>query len=157
MVCVQSQGFCEVIWCRNTLFPLFPFWGFLPGTWVKAQDSQVRWVELLIWGFGKVPIQCVYRWQWSGLVNVSLYLSKWPGGTLMCGKSTVIHRITAGSWCHQSMLWPLKCTRDSVYRTELNDSSFSCTTWEVWHPTEWLYFFSIPAKVLVMLWSVVYM
>lgn len=68
MVCVQSQSFHGVVWCRSTLFPMLPSWGFLPGTWVK----------FLIWGSGKVPFDVCLG---DRLERVKLYLSKWPDGT----------------------------------------------------------------------------
>lgn len=128
MVCVQSQGFHGVVWCRSTLFPVLPSWGFLPGTWVEVP-------YLGVWKGPRLMCAWVTGWcVWSSICPSDLM-------GLMFGKSIAPHRTTAGSWCRQDMLWPLQHTRDSVYRTECTDFFFSCTMWEIDSQLEWLFFF----------------
>lgn len=81
----------------------------------------------------------------DSVVGLCMWGSIWPGGTSMFGKSTIPHRTTAGSWCHQGMLWPLQCPRDSVYRTELTDSFFLMHNMESLTPN-WVTCFFFPSQ-----------
>lgn len=130
MVCVQSQGFHGVVWCRSTLFPMLPSWGFLPGTWVEVP-------YLGVW---KGPIWCVLGWQAGACEALSVQVTWWD-------------------WCLGNQLLPtepqlvanavrtccgLFSTPGTVSIGQNALIFFSCTMWEIDSQLEWLFFFFCP-------------